>query len=128
MKKEFYNSEELDLKSNLNSELSTRIFSPNYSLSELAENDESNILMEDEENIGCLLESRPEDDIIDFFGNKIIDDHWSKYKIEVSVSVDISLYPLKENFIAPIDDFIASLQKYENIEVRTNSSSTQLFG
>tara|TARA_B100000900_G_scaffold155105_1_gene131737 strand:+ start:532 stop:786 length:255 start_codon:yes stop_codon:yes gene_type:complete len=46
----------------------------------------------------------------------------------VSVSVDISLYPLKENFIAPIDDFIASLQKYENIEVRTNSISTQLFG
>ena len=44
------------------------------------------------------------------------------------VSVDISLYPLKENFIAPIDDFIASLQKYENIEVRTNSISTQLFG
>jgi len=46
----------------------------------------------------------------------------------VSVSVDISLYPLKENFITPIDDFIASLQKYENIEVRTNSISTQLFG
>ena len=46
----------------------------------------------------------------------------------MSVSVDISLYPLKENFIAPIDDFIASLQKYENIEVRTNSISTQLFG
>jgi len=46
----------------------------------------------------------------------------------VSVSVDISLYPLKENFIAPIDDFIASLQKYENIEVKMNSISTQLFG
>ena len=46
----------------------------------------------------------------------------------MSVSVDISLYPLKENFIAPIDDFIASLQKYENIEVKTNSISTQLFG
>ena len=46
----------------------------------------------------------------------------------MSVSVDISLYPLKENFITPIDDFIASLQKYENIEIRTNSISTQLFG
>ena len=44
------------------------------------------------------------------------------------VSVDISLYPLKENFITPIDDFIASLQKYENIEVKMNSISTQLFG
>jgi len=75
MKKELYNLEELDLNSNFNPELNTRIFSPNYSLSELAEEDESNILMEDEENMGCLLESRPEDDIIDFFGNKIIDDH-----------------------------------------------------
>jgi len=46
----------------------------------------------------------------------------------VPVSVDISLYPLKENFIAPIDDFIASLQRYEIIEVRMNSISTQLFG
>tara|TARA_B100000900_G_scaffold350142_1_gene316579 strand:- start:5014 stop:5268 length:255 start_codon:yes stop_codon:yes gene_type:complete len=46
----------------------------------------------------------------------------------VPVSVDISLYPLKENFIAPIDDFIVSLQKYEIIEVRMNSLSTQLFG
>ena len=44
------------------------------------------------------------------------------------VSVDISLYPLNKKFIPPIDDFIASLQKYDNIEVRMNSISTQLFG
>ena len=44
------------------------------------------------------------------------------------VSIDVSLYPLKEKFISPIDDFISDLKKYENIEVRTNSMSTQLFG
>ena len=44
------------------------------------------------------------------------------------VSVDISLYPLKESFIPPVDNFIASLKKYKNIEVRVNNMSTQIFG
>ena len=73
MKKILYNIEELDLIFDLKSELNTKVFSPNYSLSDLAKDDEPNISMEDEENMGCLLESRPEDDIIDFFGNKITD-------------------------------------------------------
>tara|TARA_A100001011_G_scaffold390779_1_gene474912 strand:- start:981 stop:1235 length:255 start_codon:yes stop_codon:yes gene_type:complete len=46
----------------------------------------------------------------------------------VIVSVDISLYPLKESFIPPIDNFIASLKKYKDIEVRVNNMSTQIFG
>ena len=44
------------------------------------------------------------------------------------VSVDISLYPLKESFIPPVDKFIASLKKYKDIEVRVNNMSTQIFG
>ena len=44
------------------------------------------------------------------------------------ISVDISLYPLKESFIPPIDDFIVSLKKYKIIEVRVNNMSTQIFG
>ena len=44
------------------------------------------------------------------------------------VSVDISLYPLKESFIPPVDNFIASLKKYKDIEVRVNNMSTQIFG
>lgn len=44
------------------------------------------------------------------------------------ISVDISLYPLKEDFIPPIDDFIASLKAYKSIEVRTGSMSTKIFG
>ena len=32
------------------------------------------------------------------------------------VSVDISLYPLKESFIPTVDNFIVSLKKYKDIE------------
>ncbi len=49
-------------------------------------------------------------------------------KIKLPISVDISLYPLKKDFISPIDDFIASLKTYKNIEVRTNNMSTKIFG
>ena len=44
------------------------------------------------------------------------------------VSIDVSLYPLKEKFIPPIDDFISDLKKYDNLEMLTNSMRTQLFG
>ena len=44
------------------------------------------------------------------------------------MSIDISLYPLNEKFILSIGDFKSHLKKYDNIEVRTNSMSTQLFG
>ena len=43
-------------------------------------------------------------------------------------SIDISLYPLKEDFIPPIDDFIASLKAYKSIEVRTGILGTKFFG
>ena len=44
------------------------------------------------------------------------------------ISVDIGLYPLKEDFIPPIDDFIASLKAYKSIEVKTGNMSTKIFG
>jgi len=44
------------------------------------------------------------------------------------VSIEVSLYPLKKEFIQLIDDFINSLEKYDKIEIRTNVMSTQLFG
>ena len=46
----------------------------------------------------------------------------------MQVSIEVSLYPLNEKFIPQIDDFICDLKKYDNIEVRPNSMSTQLFG
>lgn len=44
------------------------------------------------------------------------------------VAVDISLYPLDQNFIPPIKDFIARINQYKDIEVETNAMSTQLRG
>ncbi len=44
------------------------------------------------------------------------------------VAVDISLYPLADDFIPPIKDVIERLNTYESIEVVTNPMSTQLRG
>ena len=46
----------------------------------------------------------------------------------MQISIEVSLYPLSEKFISPIDNFISCLKKYDSIEVRTNNMSTQLFG
>ena len=44
------------------------------------------------------------------------------------IAVDISLYPLTEQFIPPIKDVIARLAAHKDIEVLTNPMSTQLRG
>jgi len=44
------------------------------------------------------------------------------------VAVDISLYPLNEDFIPPIDDVIERLNGHDGVEVLTNPMSTQLRG
>ena len=52
-------------------------------------------------------------------------EHYWKF---VQVSIEISLYPLQKEFTPAIDRFIKVLQDYDDIEVRTNAMSTQLFG
>jgi len=44
------------------------------------------------------------------------------------VAVDISLYPLDENFIPPIKDVIGRLNTHDGIEVVTNPMATQVRG
>ena len=44
------------------------------------------------------------------------------------ISVDISLYPLSENYVEPILSFIAKLENNNKISVKRNSLSTQVFG
>ena len=44
------------------------------------------------------------------------------------VAVDISLYPLAEEFLTPIKDVIRRLNEYESVEIETNAMSTQLRG
>jgi len=46
----------------------------------------------------------------------------------MKVSVDISYYPLKVEYIPPIKNFIERLNGYENITAQTNGMSTQVFG
>ncbi len=42
--------------------------------------------------------------------------------------VEISLYPLAEEFIPPIQAFIDRLNTHDGLKVVTNSMSTQVFG
>ena len=44
------------------------------------------------------------------------------------VAVDISLYPLDQDFIPPIKDVIGRLNSYDDLEVITNPMATQLRG
>ena len=44
------------------------------------------------------------------------------------VAVDISLYPLDQDFIPPIDDVIERLNGHAGVEVVTNPMATQLRG
>lgn len=46
----------------------------------------------------------------------------------MEVAVDISLYPLDEDFIPPIKDVIARLNGYDSLQVVTNPMSTQIRG
>lgn len=44
------------------------------------------------------------------------------------ISVDISLYPLNEDYVEPILEFINKLEANKNLVVKRNSLSTQVFG
>lgn len=46
----------------------------------------------------------------------------------MKTSVEISYYPLNENFLNPIGNFIDRLNTYDQLVVRTNGMSTQVFG
>jgi uncharacterized protein YqgV (UPF0045/DUF77 family) len=44
------------------------------------------------------------------------------------VAVEMSLYPLTENYVSPILDFIERLKARPGLDVVTNSMSTQVSG
>ncbi len=46
----------------------------------------------------------------------------------MEIGVEISLYPLADEFIPPIADFIERLNTHAGVKVVTNSMSTQVFG
>jgi uncharacterized protein YqgV (UPF0045/DUF77 family) len=44
------------------------------------------------------------------------------------IAVDISLYPLDQDYIPPIKSFIERLNQYPDLQVQTNALSTQISG
>ena len=46
----------------------------------------------------------------------------------MKASIDISLYPLADDYIPAIQEFIDKVQEYPEITVIRNDLSTQLFG
>lgn len=46
----------------------------------------------------------------------------------MKTSIEISYFPLLEEFKIPVKNFIVSLQRYDNIKVKSNSMSTHVFG
>ncbi len=46
----------------------------------------------------------------------------------MKISVEVSYYPLKVEYIPPIKDFIVRMNGYKNLKVQTNNMSTQVFG
>jgi uncharacterized protein YqgV (UPF0045/DUF77 family) len=46
----------------------------------------------------------------------------------MDIGVEISLYPLHQQFIPPIRDFIVRLNADQRLRIVTNSMSTQVFG
>ena len=44
------------------------------------------------------------------------------------VAVDISLYPLDKDFVPPIRDVIQRLNSHAELEIETNTMSTQIRG
>jgi hypothetical protein len=46
----------------------------------------------------------------------------------MKISVEISKYPLADEYIIPIKDFIGRLNQHPQIQVLSNTMSTQIFG
>ncbi|SEA15351.1 hypothetical protein [Microbulbifer marinus] len=46
----------------------------------------------------------------------------------MKLSVEISMYPLKDEYIPSIQDFIERLNRHPELRVITNTMSTQVFG
>jgi uncharacterized protein YqgV (UPF0045/DUF77 family) len=46
----------------------------------------------------------------------------------MKTSVEISYYPLNEEYVPPIRGFIDRINSYQGLMVRTNGMSTQIFG
>ena len=74
MKKSLYLQKDLESEFETGTVLINEGHYSDYSLPEFADYDDHDFIGDDEENMGCQLIERSESDVIDLFGNKIIDD------------------------------------------------------
>ena len=52
----------------------------------------------------------------------------SELNEEIQVTIDISMYPNKEDFIPPINGFIRIINTYSNLKIKTFPTSTVIQG
>ncbi len=62
------------------------------------------------------------------FMEKSIDKSADLVNEEIQVSIDISMYPNKEDFIPPIKGFIKKINAYKNLKITTFPTSTVVQG
>jgi uncharacterized protein YqgV (UPF0045/DUF77 family) len=48
--------------------------------------------------------------------------------MSMDIGVELSLYPLNQQYIPPIQNFIDRLNQQPQLRIETNSMSTQVFG
>lgn len=48
--------------------------------------------------------------------------------MSMKTSVEISYYPLNQEFVPPIREFIDRINAYDGLTAKTNGMSTQIFG
>ena len=78
-----------------------------------------------------LLETTHENyQIFTQFRTSFIDsfDSFVVQKKKMNLSVEISMYPLNQEYGTPILQFIERLKSYKELEIRSNTMSTQVFG
>lgn len=46
----------------------------------------------------------------------------------MNMTVEISMYPVRDDYLPPIDDFIARLNSYPDLEVETTPTATRVLG
>lgn len=46
----------------------------------------------------------------------------------MKATIEISMYPLSDDYIQRVLDFLDALKKHKNITIETNGLSTQIFG
>ena len=46
----------------------------------------------------------------------------------MKASIEISMYPLNQDFCQPIIEFIAAMKTHESVSVQENSMSTHIYG